>query len=379
MIRNVIKKLSLISILACSIPIAHGQFWQGFLRGMNDAIQRQSYQYQRQQYQKQQDRQTKTENEEYNEYTTKIEKNKRVEDDGFIWYIYSVIKGPDIAFGALDEEGNILIPPKYNLIVYIKCGSFFYVSDWDNGNGAYTKNGHKIIDAVCDEIFSMNEDGTLFEYKKNGKTGALDAEGNVIVTPSSLYNDGFLYSSIDGFKYKNSNGDYVPIGIDIHGNRIQNEQSEIYSQEVNHKEWIERNDIESIESYCRQELFFTYGGYGAGDLYVRPIDNITAEDVIDLLQYGASQKDPNCQFMLACVLSGNKTIRGYDDDQNEIVLPTPKDYKYLNDEEAQRYFKLYFNNPKMDKESGAFGYTSVQTMKLIKNAYPNLYLELLHR
>ena len=78
--------------------------------------------------------------------------------------------------------------------------------------------------------------------------------------------------------------------------------------------------------------------------------------------------------MLACVLSGNKAIRGYDDDYNEIVLPTLEDYKYLNDEEAQRYFKLYLNNPKMNKESGAFGYSIDQIMKLINNAYPNMQI-----
>lgn len=76
--------------------------------------------------------------------------------------------------------------------------------------------------------------------------------------------------------------------------------------------------------------------------------------------------------MLACVLSGNKTIRGYDDDYNEIILPTPEDYKYLDDEEAKRYFKLYLNNPKMDKESGAFGYSIDQIIMLINNAYPDL-------
>ncbi len=138
--------------------------------------------------------------------------------------------------------------------------------------------------------------------------------------------------------------------------------------------WIEENDIGSIEKYCRQRLFATYGGYADGDVYIRPIDNETADKVIELLRHGASLKDPNCQFMLACVLSGNKAIRGYDDDYNEIVLPTLEDYKYLNDEEAQRYFKLYLNNPKMNKESGAFGYSIDQIMKLINNAYPNMQI-----
>ena len=147
-----------------------------------------------------------------------------------------------------------------------------------------------------------------------------------------------------------------------------------YAQ-VNHEEWIVHNDIKSIELYCRQQLFATYGIYGAGGLIVYPIDNNTTDQVIDLLRHGANLKDPNCQFMLACILSGNKTIRSYDDDYNEVLLPTSEDYKYLNEEEAKRYFKLYLSNPKMNKESGAFGYSIDQIKKLIMNAYPELLID----
>lgn len=147
-----------------------------------------------------------------------------------------------------------------------------------------------------------------------------------------------------------------------------------FSQEndgnTNPKQWIENNDIVSIELYYRQQLFFTYGNYG--DIGVFPIDNETAEKVIPLLKHGVKLKDANCQFMLACVLSGNKTIRGYDDEYNEIKIPTSKDYKYLDDAEARRYFQLYLSNPKMDKENGAFGYKFKEIETLIENAYPDL-------
>lgn len=146
-------------------------------------------------------------------------------------------------------------------------------------------------------------------------------------------------------------------------------------QEIHPEKWIEENDIDSIETYCRQRLFFTYGGYIHGDPLINPIDNDTADKVIKLLRHGVYLNNPECQFMLACVLSGNKTIRSrsFDDEHyNEIILPTPEDYKYLDDEEAKRYFKLYLNNPKMDKESGAFGCSIDQIMILINNAYPDL-------
>lgn len=145
-----------------------------------------------------------------------------------------------------------------------------------------------------------------------------------------------------------------------------------YAQDANTKKWIKENNIEAIEQYCRQELFFTYGGYATGDLFISPIDNKKARNVIPLLQHGASRGNANCQFMLGCILSGNKTIREYDDDYNEVDIPTPKDYKYLDDKKAKLYFNLYLNNPKMDRERGAFGYSFEQIIKLIRNAYPEL-------
>ena len=147
-------------------------------------------------------------------------------------------------------------------------------------------------------------------------------------------------------------------------------QEKCSNETINPQKWIEKNDVASIELYCRQQLFSTYGNYG--DLGVFPIDNEIARKVIPLLKHGANLKDANCQFMLACVLSGNKTIRGYDDEYNEMKIPTPKDYKYFNDTEARKYFQLYLSNPKMDKENGAFGYKFKVIETLIRNAYPDL-------
>lgn len=147
-------------------------------------------------------------------------------------------------------------------------------------------------------------------------------------------------------------------------------QEDVSEKAINPQEWIEQNDIASIELYCRQQLFWTYGIYGDSD--ISSIDNKKAEKVITLLKYGANAKDANCQFMLACVLSGNKTIRAHDDEYNEIELPAPKDYKYLDDAKARKYFQLYLSNPKMDKEYGAFGYALKTIIALIENAYPDL-------
>lgn len=139
---------------------------------------------------------------------------------------------------------------------------------------------------------------------------------------------------------------------------------------INSQKWIENNEIDSIELYCRQKLFMTYGNYG--DITICPIECVISEEIIGLLKHGANLNDANCQFMLACVLSGNKTRRDYDDDFNEIEKPTPEDYKYLNDGEAKKYFQLYLSNPKMNKVNGAFGYEFKYIIMLIENAYPGL-------
>ena len=136
---------------------------------------------------------------------------------------------------------------------------------------------------------------------------------------------------------------------------------------------INNNDLSGIEDYCREKLFFTYGGYVVGDCYVVPIDNEIAEKVIEALRYGVARESPECQFMLACVLSENKTIRDVDCDEGTIkpFLPS-KDYKYLNNAEAKKLFISYWINPKMDKNHGAFGFSIESIKKMIDNAYPNL-------
>ncbi len=142
------------------------------------------------------------------------------------------------------------------------------------------------------------------------------------------------------------------------------------------QKWIAENDIQSIEDYCRQELFFIYGtnAYHGNfsDCWVASMSNEKAEKVLPLLRHGAKLGNPNCQFMLACVLSCYKTVRTCDENEKRVEIPIPADYKYLNDAEAKLYFKRYLSNPKMDKESGPFGYDYASVKLLISNAYPAL-------
>lgn len=155
--------------------------------------------------------------------------------------------------------------------------------------------------------------------------------------------------------------------------------SPVKAQQENVEQWMKERNYHAIELHCRQTLFHTYGTFSNGGVYVIPIDNETAEKVIAPLRLAADAGDGNCQFMLACVLSGNKTIRISDEDgnPNTTAVPTPASYKYLHDEEAQRYFLLYYENTMENAQVSPFGMKREEALKLISNAYP-LLIEL-HR
>lgn len=153
-------------------------------------------------------------------------------------------------------------------------------------------------------------------------------------------------------------------------------QAQDFPSEAQKQEWIRTSNFDEIDQCCRQCLTRSILFYLWGELSVEPITNVSAH-IYDILKFGAEQGNPNCQFMFACILSGNKTIRRFDDNYDEKIIPTPSTYKYLDDEKAKYYFKAYFKNPKMDKESGAFAQTSFDLMKkLVQNAYPDLPYQL---
>lgn len=144
------------------------------------------------------------------------------------------------------------------------------------------------------------------------------------------------------------------------------------------KKMIRNNDLDGIEDYCSGVLFYHYGSYAVGDCLVLPIDNEKAGEVMEALRYGAKKKRPNCQFMLACVLSESKTVRGGICDGEDNVFPPSKDYKYLDDKKAQELFIAYWMNPKTERENGPFGGPRDRIEQMINNAYPHL-LELHER
>lgn len=159
-------------------------------------------------------------------------------------------------------------------------------------------------------------------------------------------------------------------GIKVQGNMPSHIANEFNSDEISierQKEIAQLGYIDAIELYCRQRLFGTYGVLG--DLSIKPIHNSKVEDVLELLIAG-SKVNANCQFMYACVLSGNKTIRGTDDNYEEYIIPEDDDYKYLDIEKAKEFFIKYLQNP--DEKKAPFGYSSDWVNEMINNAFPEL-------
>lgn len=234
---KLVKKCYLIlAILALfSVPNkVHAQFWGGFLQGVGAALQTYNNQQRYNNYQSSQNYVKKTSVEK-----REIRKDRQTESDGFEWIEVKTWNGSSfINYGALNNNSESIIPQKYSLIVYhTTCGGWFQVRLKDK-KGVYDINGHRICEAIYDEVFYRKVgDVAYVKVKINGKTGIVGENGQYIVQPSMKYNDYISYSEARGtFYYENSLGDYVDLGIDIEGNVSNNESSTFsLASEMKHK------------------------------------------------------------------------------------------------------------------------------------------------
>ena len=286
-------------------------------------------------------------------------------------------------FAEFNTDGDVntssirTIRPKNSKLFEIR---FDYKKDYQTNEFPFViwlneiDDNNKIINSEEIGIANRSNYGTKIAYKENSIDIYMflyhiniSSEGKIIIykTENGKYKSARMFSP---------NNDAIKA---LYGTRYDVLLGKMKNIDWEEQNSIDKNDFSAIELFCRQKLFFTYGGYAAGDLFIVPIDNDIADEVIHLLRHGANSGDANCQFMLACVLSGNKTIRAIDtgNDYTEVEIETPKDYKYLNDEEAMKYFELYLDNPKMNEEFGAFGYSFDQIELLINNAYPDFMVE----
>lgn len=133
------------------------------------------------------------------------------EDDGFIWYKVT----ENGKYGRADQNGNIIIPVKYDLLVYYSSKYFGGYIDYGGKNqrkSAWTVEGDCVIseDDGYEEIYKQNAGSGIYwlQVVKNGLEGACSVSGEEIIKPAY---DGLIYS-IDGFNYK-KNGKWLPLGI----------------------------------------------------------------------------------------------------------------------------------------------------------------------
>lgn len=226
----------LLAILALfSVPNkAHAQFWGGFLQGVGAALQNYNNQQRYNNYQSSQNYVKKTSVEK-----REIRKDRQIESDGFEWIEVKTWNGFGfINYGALNDNSESIIPQKYSLIVYHTSDGGWFTVCLKEKEGVYKINGHRICEAIYDEVFYRKVgDVAYVKVKINGKTGIVGENGQYIVQPSMKYNDYISYSEARGtFYYENSLGDYVDLGIDIEGNASNNESSTFsLASDIKHK------------------------------------------------------------------------------------------------------------------------------------------------
>lgn len=187
---------------------------------------------------------------------------RQTEGDGFVWYRVRGNSGQD---GAQDVNGNTLIPAIYDLVVYHETDGGWFGTIKNQKHGVYTSEGRKICDAIYDAAYYRSEDdGVWIRIEQNGKTGALDAYGNVIVTPSAMYNDSFFYT-FDGFNYKNSAGEYVPLGIFLSGRSASGTSGTGNAQPSSSASISSRERVKESNGFVWYKIKGSNGLYGAQD------------------------------------------------------------------------------------------------------------------
>lgn len=147
---------------------------------------------------------------------------KCVERDGFVWYkTYNQETGK---YGVNGEEGKSILSSEFDFICYQYSGNGWFCVVKNDKYGAYAKDGKQICEPIYDNLsFSKDGNSVFCIFKKDGKTGAMNVQGKVIVQPNSLYNKMLFYAK-DGFNYLDHSGKFVPIGIDVNGNALVNKQ-----------------------------------------------------------------------------------------------------------------------------------------------------------
>ena len=127
-------------------------------------------------------------------------KTRHIEDDGYVWYeLYKSSSG----YGIENNEGDIILYPKYGFVRYEKDAKTFIVnSDGCDYQGVLSKSGSWIISLgrQYETIYYIK--GVMHYYvRKNGFKGICDEDGREIFAPNK-YDDVYgPYLEDDGKRY----------------------------------------------------------------------------------------------------------------------------------------------------------------------------------
>ncbi len=210
--------LSILVVLMCTCNV-QAQFWEGLLYGLIYGLSNAAASY--------------TYSNNYNNSSSysnssssSIEKEYKVEDDGFTWYELSKRVNGELKYGIANSSGTTLISPKYDMVYWVT-------------------------------------DDKYFRVENNGYDGAVSKSGTVIIEPNK-YKSIIYYGG--SFEYKNSSGEYISLNIDNKGNKInKSDYAESSSSSSNSK----KKSSSSSDTYVRcdncvgtgQQL--AYGVYGS--------------------------------------------------------------------------------------------------------------------
>lgn len=225
---------------------------------------------------------------------------------------------------------------------------------------------------IADANIRFLNDGTIEYYHPK-----IIIDGDTYILKVSKTSDTKVGSNINNTSDNEGSSEKLPENVDDWDEKdwekfLSQFEDEGEPEVVDKDLWKKTNNLEEIREYCRKKLYFTYASAAADEIYRQPIDVETADDVIDLLQYGVMKGDQNCIFMLACVHAGNKPFRALDEDYNDVPVETPKDYTYANDVLAKGLFRRFLRNVNWEKDDLPFNLKKDQVMYLINNAYPDL-------
>lgn len=131
-------------------------------------------------------------------YAQKIEKELKVEKDGFKWYKITVMtESGDVTWGSQDINGNYIITPEEMLPFYSPSAGGYFWTMSRNHRKIYTKEGRLVADydeSIEEVNYHKADDGNIWiEIHKDGKGGAKDLDGNWLIEMSTQNNEYLNY------------------------------------------------------------------------------------------------------------------------------------------------------------------------------------------